>query len=531
MTAAWPTLVNHRPESDGLTHRLADPRERIEVEVGPARVRRLYSAATTLVDLTWVWTRTEMEIFRAWYVEQAKEGADWITLPVYSGAQFRNNVTARFLGRPEPRVDGAFWRVRASLEVPSLPVTTPAPAGQSWPAGLPHEPVPTSLEPQWHEAHLRSEGEVGPIAVRRRGRSLGSQQLAWDLTPAQYESWRAWYRLTLLDGARWFDLAVWTGLAYEARRCRFVDAPVARLVKGAKWRLSASIEFHEPAPAGGGGGGGSNWPPGVSFAPLADGLVQVLPEPLAATPWEIGPGRRRRISGGMTLLELTWSWTRPELDAFRDWYRDELDEGAAWATLPLYSGATWRNGRQARFLARPSARLRGGLWEVRATLEVPDLPVTTPAPTGQAWPGGVPYQPVPGSLQPQWHDEHLRSEGQAGPIAVRRRGASPATLQLAWDLRPAEFETWRAWYRLTLLDGARWFDLPLWLDGGYATCRCRFVTAPGARLVKGASWRLSASLEVRRLPLGAGPLELPDEAFVNELHRIVHVVWPAEMPG
>lgn len=274
----------------------------------------------------------------------------------------------------------------------------------------------------------------------------------------------------------------------------------------------------------------ATWPSGLPHQPLLDGLVHRLPEPRLRTETDAGPARVRRLSTKtVQLVEQSWSFTRQQYELWRAWYRHEADEGAAWFTLPLWTGAGFATC-EARFAQRPRPRARRALWLVAAQLETYDMPVVELEDLEPAWLDQLPYQPVTDSPEPTLHEDLLRSDWPEGPIAARRRFNTPARQDQAWDFTNADYELFRAWYRLALLDGTRWFTLPVWTGDRYRDCQARFAEPPEARWRGGVAWRVEARLELKLLPtLGVG--EMQGALSASALHHLVHVVLPASLPA
>jgi hypothetical protein len=108
------------PLADGYAVRPVDQTVRTEMDVGPARARRITRSRLDRVPVSWVLTDEQLEEFRTWFDDddQAAGGAAWfnITLKVNGGGA--SAVEARFTGAPAFDFLGAdLWRVSGELEV------------------------------------------------------------------------------------------------------------------------------------------------------------------------------------------------------------------------------------------------------------------------------------------------------------------------------------------------------------------------------------------------------------------------------
>lgn len=242
--AAWPAALPYQPPIDDLAHLMPEPRLRTETEAGPARVRRLSTVAITRVEMSLEFTRQQYELWRGWHRWSIRQGADWFDMPIFTAASYETLSVRLVKSPPAPRPAGNRWRLPFLVETYDMPVIELEDLDPVWPEGLPYEPVPDSLEPEDHAELLRGEGDEGPIDVRRRFvNTPGKQRLAWDLTLAQYATFRAWYRLALRDGVRWFELPVWTGDRYRDCQVRWAEPPEARLRGGRLWRVSGRLDL------------------------------------------------------------------------------------------------------------------------------------------------------------------------------------------------------------------------------------------------------------------------------------------------
>lgn len=112
--------------------------------------------------------------------------------------------------------------------------------------------------------------------------------------------------------------------------------------------------------------------------------IDALPRPLLAgysltagvqtvrTEMEVGPPRvRRRTRMASDTVRLSWTFTREEMQAFREWYDDNAAGGAAWFRLPVADGFGGVAVREARFVTPWQATLLPNLaFKVSAELEL-----------------------------------------------------------------------------------------------------------------------------------------------------------------
>lgn len=117
--ATWPTsLPSPSLEGYGLT--AGNPVIRTDMESGPARVRRRFTAAPDTVTLRFTFTDAQMAAFRTFWNTDAQQGAAWFYLTLRDGRS-AGDVTREV--RP---TSGAFnasllstgiWAVSFSVEV------------------------------------------------------------------------------------------------------------------------------------------------------------------------------------------------------------------------------------------------------------------------------------------------------------------------------------------------------------------------------------------------------------------------------
>ena len=93
-----------------------------------------------------------------------------------------------------------------------------------------------------------------------------------------------------------------------------------------------------------------------------------------------------------------------------------------------------------------------------------------------SWPENVPHAPLAGSFQGTPFKAPNATEFEDGPERARRRSTlRVATLRFAIRMSNAEFDTFHAWVKNTLVDGTLPFTMSVWRGGGYVTKTCRFA--------------------------------------------------------
>lgn len=122
--AAYPaTLPNPTRSGYGLEPQSGSART--DMEAGPARVRRRYTATPTQVALHWIFTEAEFAVFEAWWAQTTQDGSAWVEMPIANGGGI-NSLSARFIGPYKAPMRGLGYEVAARVEVRTLPQLTAA---------------------------------------------------------------------------------------------------------------------------------------------------------------------------------------------------------------------------------------------------------------------------------------------------------------------------------------------------------------------------------------------------------------------
>ena len=99
-----------------------DPTIRTQMDAGPDRVRRRFTAIPSRIPVRWRFTCGELALFEAWHKHTALDGAAWFNVSLANGLGIQS-MEARFTKPPKkPLLSGLNWEVQAELEVRSPPV-------------------------------------------------------------------------------------------------------------------------------------------------------------------------------------------------------------------------------------------------------------------------------------------------------------------------------------------------------------------------------------------------------------------------
>lgn len=123
--------------------------------------------------------------------------------------------------------------------------------------------------------------------------------------------------------------------------------------------------------------------------------------------------------------------------------------------------------------------------------------------TACAYPSSLPG-PMPGAFAPRGRRAASSTEGPLQQRARQRDDAGLAS-QYTYVYTPAEMLVWREWYRITLIDGRRWFAHALPGAGGMVPRVVRYRSVQ-QQLLGAGLYRVSASFEQR----GASLLPVDD---------------------
>lgn len=120
--ATWPTTLPNPTES-GYSLRPESQTIRTDMEVGPARMRRITSARNDSIALSWFMSNSQFTTFRAWFENGTTGlagGVGWFTgMPLKAGDGIQTTLECRFTGPYEATTvpGGMAWTVSATVEV------------------------------------------------------------------------------------------------------------------------------------------------------------------------------------------------------------------------------------------------------------------------------------------------------------------------------------------------------------------------------------------------------------------------------
>ncbi len=124
MTIAWPSTLPP-PMIDGYGFDPASPTVKTDMDAGPGRVRRRFTARPTEYKAAWIFTQQQLATFESWFDLDAMSGAAWFSVVAWNG-KGGVSVTARipsgtFAVTKRP---GLMWGVSVSLEIRDRPIMT-----------------------------------------------------------------------------------------------------------------------------------------------------------------------------------------------------------------------------------------------------------------------------------------------------------------------------------------------------------------------------------------------------------------------
>ena len=115
MGMPWPSSLP-APLIEGYNVSVGDEVARTDMESGAARVRRRSVAAPDKLELSWIFSATQMAIFRAYWDAESAGGASWCDMVVDVGDGLQTK-TLRFVGQyKSARISGQNWRVSCAAE-------------------------------------------------------------------------------------------------------------------------------------------------------------------------------------------------------------------------------------------------------------------------------------------------------------------------------------------------------------------------------------------------------------------------------
>jgi len=100
----------------GMNH--VSPLLRTELQSGRARQRRVYTNVPTIVDVSWLMTRAQAQIFEGWFRWTLVDGSEWFNAKLRTPLGFQDYY-CRFADMyTGPELVGVeMWRFQAKLEI------------------------------------------------------------------------------------------------------------------------------------------------------------------------------------------------------------------------------------------------------------------------------------------------------------------------------------------------------------------------------------------------------------------------------
>ncbi len=130
MTTAldWPENVLGLPTVNGYGIEPQEGVARTDMDSGPARQRRRWTATPTRFPAEFRFNRYQLAIFESWYEHDGAQGANWFNITLLVGIGLVEHE-ARFLGQykavpfnSSDKANAEIWRVTTTLEVRERPM-------------------------------------------------------------------------------------------------------------------------------------------------------------------------------------------------------------------------------------------------------------------------------------------------------------------------------------------------------------------------------------------------------------------------
>lgn len=113
--ATWPATLPQEPIPDSLKETPPNLLIRTEMDAGPAKVRKRFSAGVRLFEAEYMFTQTEMAIWEVFYENQIGNGALSFTFP--HPRKWGTTITARLRDVPQYKHLGVgVFRLTLNLE-------------------------------------------------------------------------------------------------------------------------------------------------------------------------------------------------------------------------------------------------------------------------------------------------------------------------------------------------------------------------------------------------------------------------------
>ena len=114
--STWPASLP-QPNLNGYAIKPDAGFIRTDMDVGPARQRRRYTAPPSRISASWVFNATQMAAFKTFFETTLDLGSGWFTLNINAGAGMADK-DCRFTEPYQASLSASgVWSVSASLEV------------------------------------------------------------------------------------------------------------------------------------------------------------------------------------------------------------------------------------------------------------------------------------------------------------------------------------------------------------------------------------------------------------------------------
>tara|TARA_R100000781_G_scaffold110309_2_gene75677 strand:+ start:4049 stop:4513 length:465 start_codon:yes stop_codon:yes gene_type:complete len=112
------------PQRSGYAIQHASPFMRTEMSTGRARQRRAFTSVPSSVELQWLLTNAQAQIFEAWFAYDITDGADWFNLALTTPVGRLEFYECRFAAMYDgPALVGLdYWRYTAKVEIRKRPI-------------------------------------------------------------------------------------------------------------------------------------------------------------------------------------------------------------------------------------------------------------------------------------------------------------------------------------------------------------------------------------------------------------------------
>ncbi|MAM95674.1 hypothetical protein [Parvibaculum sp.] len=249
----WPAAFPKTAQRDGYRGTAHQPHRRTEMDKGNARLRARSLGSPAEIELKWRFAGSRANDFKLFYENDLARGTRWFTVPLWFGGEHRA-VPAQFMDRftITPRAASAVT-ISTRLCVRRMPYdaleegeldTFFDPQGRPvWPESLPEGPLRTGIDIDPHRPVLMTELEEGPKTKRDLfGPSPAAQLVQWSMSPAQFETFKAFYVEGLVWGTRWFMAPLWFGRSLDRVPVRFREPFAFEPRFAARVLVTATVE-------------------------------------------------------------------------------------------------------------------------------------------------------------------------------------------------------------------------------------------------------------------------------------------------